>query len=162
VTYAVIIAVIACFIYYTKVNIAVMNIQKHSIIVNRVSKLLAESCLLCESDESVKKELQEKLSKIKSKEDLKKFMKENADEIKENYKKSDEKTKSVLEGIWDTLCKAVKGTASFVIDHIGGILTLTGILYLGNKIGWKNIRDAITGEDPEAKAAFEKKMEEST
>ena len=30
-----------------------------------------------------------------------------------------------------------------MLDHIGGVLTLAGVLLVGHKIGWKNILKAI-------------------
>ena len=130
---------------------------------NRTEKFVAEEVcnklfsgfLISESaeDKELKKELKDKLAKIKTPEDLKKFMEDNADQIKDSYKKADKKSKPIYKKAWDGLCKAVSGTTGFMLDHIGGVLTLAGVLLVGHKIGWKNIysfiKTALTGHDPE-------------
>ena len=128
-------------------------------------KKLTKMILICESDDESSKlpeDLKQKLSNIKSEEDLKKFMEENADAIKESYRKADEKTKPFYFKAWDCLCKAVKSTAGFVLDHLGGILFLTGILYAGHSIGWNNIMEFFTGNNPEQRKKFEKSVEADT
>lgn len=141
-----------------------MFIDRYSCCSQRVA--LAESVcrklfsaqLLAESAESkeLRKELKEKLSKIKTPEDLKKFLEENADEIKASYEKADKKSKPVYKKAWNWLCSATKKTAGFVLDHIEGVLICAGILCVGHIIGWKKIykfiKIALTGHDPEEAA----------
>ena len=115
------------------------------LVAEEVCNKLFSGFLISESaeDKELKKELKDKLAKIKTPEDLKKFMEDNADQIKDSYKKADKKSKPIYKKAWDGLCKAVSGTAGFMLDHIGGVLTLAGVLLVGHKIGWKNILKAI-------------------
>ena len=125
---------------------------KHRIVVESVCKQLLECMPLNESaeDKELEKELKEKLAEIKTPEDLKKFMKENADEIKASYEKADKKTKPFYKKAWDWLCGATEKTAGFLLDHIGGILMLAGILYAGHLIGWSRIKEFFTGKNADA------------
>lgn len=141
------------------------RMQEEKSIIEAIVKKTADMCLMNESDAEdldLPEELKEKLKNIKSEADLKKFIEENASKIKESYKKADEKTKPFYISAWDCLCKAVSSTAGFVLDHLGGILILSGILYAGHKIGFSNIVEFFTGNNPEQKKKFEKSMKADT
>ena len=141
------------------------RMQEEKSIIEAIVKKTADMCLMNESDAEdldLPEELKEKLKDIKSEADLKKFIEENASKIKESYKKADEKTKPFYISAWNCLCKAVSSTAGFVLDHLGGILILSGILYAGHKIGFSNIVEFFTGNNPEQKKKFEERVKADT
>lgn len=108
------------------------------------------------------------LSDFKTPEDFQRFVEKNRDKVEAALKKMPEKKKSLYQKAWDLVCKAAKGTMSFIVSNFVSIAMAILVLTLGwvyrneLKYVWeyiKSVIDAWRGKDQEQR--FKKYQEQA-